>query len=174
MDRGKQPASIAAALHGAPQLLPDRLRIGIIKSYRNGSAAIPQRSPSSSALVCPRRQGSLCVDSSVAEGKTGMIPSLHITLLGGFDLRYGADPVTSVNTARLQSLLAYCYCTMMRRKHVGNWPLISGPTRPSRRPAPTCGNWSTICGEPCPPQNTFSGLMRKPSSGNPIAPGPLM
>ena len=34
-------------------------------------------------------------------------PALHIHLLGDFRLVYDSTPVTSVNTARLQSLLAY-------------------------------------------------------------------
>ena len=36
-----------------------------------------------------------------------MIPTLHIHLLGNFQLTYGDQPVTTVNQARLQSLLAY-------------------------------------------------------------------
>ena len=34
-------------------------------------------------------------------------PFLHITLLGGLRLVYGAEPITQVNTGRLQALLAY-------------------------------------------------------------------
>jgi DNA-binding SARP family transcriptional activator len=33
--------------------------------------------------------------------------SLHVRLLGGFALLYNDAPVTSVNTSRMQSLLAY-------------------------------------------------------------------
>jgi DNA-binding SARP family transcriptional activator len=36
-----------------------------------------------------------------------MSPTLHIGLLGDFSLVYGEEPVTSVNTPRLHSLLAY-------------------------------------------------------------------
>lgn len=36
-----------------------------------------------------------------------MLPTLHIQLLGDFCLTYGNEPVTRVNTERLQSLLAY-------------------------------------------------------------------
>src|SRR5215216_3379491 len=36
-----------------------------------------------------------------------MPPTLHIRLLGDFSLIYGDEPVTSVNTPRLHSLLAY-------------------------------------------------------------------
>lgn len=36
-----------------------------------------------------------------------MPPTLHIRLLGDFSLVYGGEPVTSVNTPRLHSLLAY-------------------------------------------------------------------
>ena len=32
---------------------------------------------------------------------------LHFRLLGGFDLTYGDEPVATINTPRLQSLLAY-------------------------------------------------------------------
>lgn len=35
------------------------------------------------------------------------MPALHIQLLGDFRLTYGEEAVTSVNTTRLQSLLAY-------------------------------------------------------------------
>ncbi len=34
-------------------------------------------------------------------------PLLHITLLGGFRLVYGDEPITRINTGRLQALLAY-------------------------------------------------------------------
>lgn len=36
-----------------------------------------------------------------------MVPTLHIRLLGDFSLLYGDQPITSLNTTRLQSLLAY-------------------------------------------------------------------
>src|SRR5436853_3157664 len=36
-----------------------------------------------------------------------MVPTLHIRLLGDFSLIYGDRQVTSLNTMRLQSLLAY-------------------------------------------------------------------
>ena len=36
-----------------------------------------------------------------------MTSTLHIHLLGKFRLGYGEQPVTTVNTPRLQSLLAY-------------------------------------------------------------------
>src|SRR4029453_2689231 len=36
-----------------------------------------------------------------------MPPTLHIRLFGDFSLVYGEEPVTSINTPRLHSLLAY-------------------------------------------------------------------
>jgi hypothetical protein len=36
-----------------------------------------------------------------------MMPTLHLRLLGDFSLIYGDRQVTSLNTTRLQSLLAY-------------------------------------------------------------------
>jgi len=36
-----------------------------------------------------------------------MPPTLYIRLLGDFSLVYGQEPVTSINTPRLHSLLAY-------------------------------------------------------------------
>ena len=38
---------------------------------------------------------------------TGTFSVLHVHLLGGFRLAYGDESVTTVDTARLQSLLAY-------------------------------------------------------------------
>src|SRR5262245_27394346 len=46
----------------------------------------------------------------VASGRKGhdvTLAALHIRLLGGFDLLYRDAPVVGVNTARVQSLLAY-------------------------------------------------------------------
>ena len=36
-----------------------------------------------------------------------MIPTLHIQLLGGFHLTFDATPVTTLDSPRLQALLAY-------------------------------------------------------------------
>ena len=36
-----------------------------------------------------------------------MVLTLHIRLLGDFSFLYGEQPITSLNTPRLQSLLAY-------------------------------------------------------------------
>jgi hypothetical protein len=36
-----------------------------------------------------------------------MVPTSYVLLLGDFHLAYGDTPVTAVNTARLQSLLAF-------------------------------------------------------------------
>jgi len=36
-----------------------------------------------------------------------VVPILHIRLLGDFSLLYSNQPITSLNTMRLQSLLAY-------------------------------------------------------------------
>ena len=36
-----------------------------------------------------------------------MLPTLHIRLLGDFSLIYDGEPVASINTPRLHSLLAY-------------------------------------------------------------------
>ena len=45
---------------------------------------------------------------TLAEGEEGMIvPTLSIRLLGDFHVRYDHQPVTSLNTWRLLSLLAY-------------------------------------------------------------------
>ena len=38
---------------------------------------------------------------------TGTFSVLHVHLLGGFRLAYGDEPITTIDTARLQSLLAY-------------------------------------------------------------------
>ena len=49
-----------------------------------------------------------------------MIPILHVYLLGDFRLIYGDAPVTTVNTSRLQALLAYlvlqCHAPQSRRR----------------------------------------------------------
>jgi DNA-binding SARP family transcriptional activator len=56
-----------------------------------------------------------------------MPQTLHVQLLGNFSMVYGTTPVTSVNTARLQSLLAYLILhadTPQLRQHVAFlfWP----------------------------------------------------
>jgi len=55
------------------------------------------------------------------------LAALHIRLLGGFDLIYRDAPVVGVNTARLQSLLAYLILhtgSPQSRQHVAFllWP----------------------------------------------------
>ena len=56
-----------------------------------------------------------------------MTPTLHIALLGDFRLDYDDEPVTTVNTPRLQSLLAYLalrHHTPQSRQHLAYllWP----------------------------------------------------
>ena len=56
-----------------------------------------------------------------------MPQTLHVQLLGNFSMTYGDTPVASVNTARLQSLLAYLILhadTPQMRQHIAFlfWP----------------------------------------------------
>src|SRR5437867_277943 len=58
---------------------------------------------------------------------TAMLPTLHVHLLGDFRLVYDNKPVTEVNSARLQSLLAYLVLhrdTSQSRQHLAFlfWP----------------------------------------------------
>ena len=79
--------------------------------------------------------------------------SVHIRLLGTFQIRYGGAPVTAIYQPRQQSLLAYLILrcsTAQVRNPAGRSPTPYGPTPPRSRPSQTSAGSSTICDRPCP------------------------
>jgi hypothetical protein len=67
---------------------------------------------------------------------------LEIRLLGDFSLSYGGQPLTAVNTARLQSLLAYL---VLHRAGAGTLELVGRCQWPAAEDNPA-GTGSAISG----------------------------
>ena len=62
------------------------------------------------------------------------MPELRIQLLGDFRLSDGDQLLTTVNTSRLQALLAYLILHRDAPSPASTWRSSSGPTRPRRKP----------------------------------------